>query len=57
MAMSYCPFTMEYLSLGRRQSGVGAGVGVDVLRLESELESESLKFVDSAALGSIDKSV
>ena len=48
---------MEYLSLGRRQSGVGAGVGVDVLRLESELESESLKFVDSAALGSIDKSV
>ena len=34
---------MEYLLLGRRRSGVGAGVGVDIFRPESELESESLK--------------
>ena len=37
------PFRMEYLLLGWSRSGVGAGIGVDIFRPESELESESLK--------------
>ena len=36
-------FRVEYLLLGRSQSGVGAGVGVDIFRPESESELESPK--------------
>ena len=36
-------FGMENVLLGRSRSGVGVGVGFDILRPESELESESPK--------------
>ena len=36
MATSFCFFRIEYLLLGRSRSGVGAGVGVDIFRPESE---------------------
>ena len=41
---------MKLFLLGRGRRGVGAGVGVDISRPESEWELGSMKSVDSAAL-------